>query len=347
MKHDAERDSSLTSAPRSQLTAWLFVFTPLPASFFWPGVLLPALLIAFISEGSKFLFLDTAACRSALWYPSGTDSLPVVAQSCHLGKTSYYAMAATAAFFICLIMVCVLSPKKRELDENFGGESFYMDGNGGELDTSLEDDHLHEIDLNLSNINHEDSFLVMRARSGSDYASSLDEGRSFEYAYPGAIENDFFAMINNNGENNVEQRAMFNGRGNPTTTSLDITSQEDQDDGPDEACTSPASANVSLSSQSNKRARLSIGARVVSEARLSMAEDMQSQTDSATDDLIDKCVLDLTRSFQTDELELFEPDDETDSQPGNEDEFFPQPQAATNTQPKPVAIAERLPASPR
>lgn len=259
-------------------------------------------------------------------------------------------MAATAAFFVSLVMVCILSPKKRELDENFGEESLYMDGNGGELDTSLEDDHLNEIDLNLSNINHEDSFLVMQTRSGTDdYASSFDEGGSFEYAYPDTTENDsFFAMINNNGENNIEQRANFNGLEKPTVASLDIASHQDEDDGPDEICTSPASGNDALSPRHDKQARPSVGTRVVSEARLAMAEDMQSQTDTVSDDLIDKCVLDLTRSFQTDELEVFEPDDETDSQPGDDDEFFPHsPEATAASQPESVVFAEHPPTSPR
>lgn len=332
------------------MTAWLFVFTPLPAGFFWPGVLLPALLIAFISEGSKFLFLDTAACRSDLWYPSGIDSQPQVAQSCQLGKTSYFAIAATTAFFASLVVVCIWSPKKRELDDNFGQDSLYMDGNGGELDTSLEDDHLHEIDLNLSNINHEDSFLVMQTRSGSDYASSIDEGRSFEYAYPGTIENDsFFAMIHTNGDTNVEQGDTFDDYGRPTTQSLDIILDENRDDGPDEVCKSPAVADSygALSIHLDKEARQLEGTRVVSEARLSIAEDLQSQADSVTDDLIDKCVLDLTKSFQTDELEVYEPDDETDSQPGNEEESLHRPLEATATLPESVVVVQHVPKSPR
>ena len=296
------------------------------------------------------MFLDTAACRSALWYPSGTDSPPQVAQSCQLGRTSYLAIAAAAAFFASLVVVCIWSPSKRELDDNFGEESLYMDGNGGELDTSLEDDHLHEIDLNLSNINHEDSFLVVQSRSGSDYAASVDEGHSFEYAYPGTIENgSFFTMIHNNGDSNVEKRHMFDGYGRPTTESLETAPHENRDDGPDEVCKSPAADTSygALTKHLDKEARPHAGTRVVSEARLSMAEDMQSQADSVTDDLIDKCVLDLTKSFQTDELELYEPDDETDSQPGNEDEFLPPPMEATAKLPESVVVIQHVPKSPR
>lgn len=35
------------------IVAWLLVLTPTPACFIWPGVMLPAVMLAFLAEGSK------------------------------------------------------------------------------------------------------------------------------------------------------------------------------------------------------------------------------------------------------------------------------------------------------
>ena len=103
------------------LTVWLFVLTPLPDCFVWPGVLLPALLAAFLAEGSKFLFFDTTVCRNNIWYPPGEDSLPQSA-SCTLGNTAKYAIGATAVFFFCLAIVCLRSPERRDLEDHYGSD---------------------------------------------------------------------------------------------------------------------------------------------------------------------------------------------------------------------------------
>lgn len=94
--------------------------SPLPASFFWPGVLLPSLMAAFLAEGSKFLLFDVSLCRNPVWYPVGTNSEPVVAEECSLGKTSYYCIASGATFFLCVLIVCLKAPQKRLLDSDYG-----------------------------------------------------------------------------------------------------------------------------------------------------------------------------------------------------------------------------------
>ena len=319
------------------------MFTPFPTRFIWAGGLLPTLLIAFISEGSKFLFLDTAFCRSPVWYPSGTDSFPQMASSCYLGKSANFSIAAIVTFFVSVLLVCFLSPTKRELDHTFGEDRFYMDGNGCELDTSLEDDHLHEIDLNLSNISHEDSFLVIQNRVGSEYASSLGEGNSFEYSYPIANENDtFFGIIND-----VEQGTIFEDQERPAQLSLDITSYDSQDNRSKGSSDCLPDDEDPASTHDDKENRPSIGTKGISDSRMAMAEDMKVRNEISSDDVIQKCVLDLTRSFHTDDVEVFENDDESDSQPGDdEDQHFAKERSGM-TEPSMIEFAHQSPSSAR
>ena len=104
----------------ASLTSWIMVATPAPTSCLWPGLLLPSVLMAFIAEGSKFLFFDNALCRSAIWYPSGVDSLPISAESCKLGPSALYSVAAGTLQLVVLLAVCLKAPERRELDPDFG-----------------------------------------------------------------------------------------------------------------------------------------------------------------------------------------------------------------------------------
>ena len=100
-------------------TSWLLTVTPLPASFFWPGVLLPASILAMLSGGAKFLFFDAKICSEELWFADGDES-PVAPQSCNMGDSAVYAVASVAAYFLCTILICVRSPTKRTLDPDYG-----------------------------------------------------------------------------------------------------------------------------------------------------------------------------------------------------------------------------------
>ena len=110
--------SSLAAA----ILAWLFCITPLPASYLWPGMLLPLVMFAFIAEGSKFLLFDIGLCRNALWYPSGVDSLPQSAADCTLGPTAYFVISAGVVLLLSLFLVCLQSPHARELDPYYGAQ---------------------------------------------------------------------------------------------------------------------------------------------------------------------------------------------------------------------------------
>jgi hypothetical protein len=100
-------------------TVWLLTITPLPASFFWPGVLLPAVVLAMATGAAKFIFFDAMICSEDLWYMD-ESSPPVPPQSCEIGESAVFGIASTVAYFLCTILICFKSPRKRKLDENFG-----------------------------------------------------------------------------------------------------------------------------------------------------------------------------------------------------------------------------------
>ncbi|KAL9188751.1 hypothetical protein ACHAXT_007129 [Thalassiosira profunda] len=100
-------------------TAWLLTVTPLPVAFFWPGVLLPACLLAMCAGAAKFLFFNAELCTDPLWF-AGNSTEPVAAQSCDIGESSVFGIASVCAFFFCCVLICFRSPQKRPLDESFG-----------------------------------------------------------------------------------------------------------------------------------------------------------------------------------------------------------------------------------
>ena len=113
-----------------KISTWLFVVSPLPARFFWPVVVLPSLVASFLAEASKFLFYDTSICRKTVWFPPGTESLPRTAE-CSLGATAIYGIASGIIFLICLILVCLKAPNRRDLEPNYG-----LDVENGNIDTA-------------------------------------------------------------------------------------------------------------------------------------------------------------------------------------------------------------------
>ena len=100
-------------------TVWLLIVTPLPASFFWPGVLLPAVVLAMLAGVANFIFFDTHICTEPLYFVD-ESSPPLAAQSCDIGASSVSAMASVAGYFVCTLLICFRGPKRRVLDPAFG-----------------------------------------------------------------------------------------------------------------------------------------------------------------------------------------------------------------------------------
>lgn len=106
----------------STIIVWLMVVTPLSVGIFWPTLLLPLVMVAFIAEGSKFLLFDISMCGNSIWLPSGVDSIPQTADSCTLGTSAIYGMVSGALFLVALLLVCLYTPQRRTLDPQYGQE---------------------------------------------------------------------------------------------------------------------------------------------------------------------------------------------------------------------------------
>jgi hypothetical protein len=105
------------------LTTWIIIFFPLPVFCIWPAIVLPCSMLGFIAEGSKFLIFDIALCRNAVWFPSGIDSLPAQAETCSMGESAYFGIAAGVVSLISLLAICLKAPEKRRLDPDYGLQS--------------------------------------------------------------------------------------------------------------------------------------------------------------------------------------------------------------------------------
>jgi hypothetical protein len=125
-------------------------------------------MAAFLAEGSKFLFFDTSICRSTVWFPSGAESLPRVAESCVLGATGQYSIAAGAVFFTALILVCLKAPEKRLLKKHYGSNDY---DDQGDLESGNEYGHSDGsfgVTIDHMYIEGRDSYDEHRLNTGGD-----------------------------------------------------------------------------------------------------------------------------------------------------------------------------------
>lgn len=102
------------------IVIWMMIITPIPSCFFWPGVLLPAVLLQLLSGSARFVFFDTQICHEQLWVPDGENAVPVQAESCTLMTDSIISIATSVLSLTNVLMICLRAPKRRQLDENYG-----------------------------------------------------------------------------------------------------------------------------------------------------------------------------------------------------------------------------------
>lgn len=264
----------LTLVPK--MTAWLFVITPIPVYFFWPGFLLPSLMAAFLTEGSKFLIFDTKVCRSTAWFPSGTDSLPRVAEECSMGETGAYAIASVSLFFVALILVCLKAPEKRPLEPNYG--------------TDFESDE-----------------YPAPKKHGQDHLGVLEEN----HIYPDAVEETHLSVVSGMTHPTMPTVPLHIERQPFTPNSKSSIDPDDShyyddpyvgdgvyDDGSSCHFHKQYYDESSLAGRSfASGAPRSVAPVVVSESRLRTKEKMQRNTEENSTELIDKFVRELNVRF--------------------------------------------------
>ena len=106
------------------------VISPIPVCFVWPGILLPASLVAFLGGAAKFLFFDIEICRSNLWLPDGDDITPITAESCSLGMDATLSIISSILSLACVLLVCIKAPKRKEFHDS---KEIVYPGYGGDI----------------------------------------------------------------------------------------------------------------------------------------------------------------------------------------------------------------------
>lgn len=247
----------------ASFTCWTIVLFPVPVNCLWSAVVLPAIMLAFIAEGSKFLIFDIALCRNPVWYPSGIDSLPAEAGSCTLGESAYIGIAACLVHLSGLLSVCLRAPEKRRLDPLFGIKST-------EKVEDLEQDSNSGKDNDSGNNPYED-----------DEPSVLDD----EIYTPGPSPASVPHVSNENyTKSNVIDTSLNDSM---STGSNDMYSLKQ----------TTASTKFTGESKVHSNEKDSAPLRV-SESRLSVLSKMQLNQTSEPSDMIEKLVSDLDSSLQ-------------------------------------------------
>ena len=273
-------------------------------------------MAAFLAEGSKFLFFDSAICRNTVWFPSGADSLPRVADECTLGLTGHYAIAAGTVFFLSLILVCLKAPEKRILESHYGTDNEHSDhdlemdhhdyaasvGSYGEGSVYDDDDQEH-------GGSYEESHSQQVARIGSSHTnvqeleysprSKRNKGGP-EYGFHSEKGGSFFVS------KTVDEASNDTDAQKPTkdeAKDLAVSRMRTLDSSEDKYRANPMDSTENGSAddryQPTKPAPTIVAVdQTISESRKKTIEKMELNTVAGSDDLIEKFVSDLNLSFQ-------------------------------------------------
>lgn len=317
------------------MTSWLFLFSPLPVSLFWPGLLLPAVLVAFLAEGSKFLMFDTAVCRTALWTPTGVDSLAQRAETCDLGTTAVHTIVSGCIFFIALMFVCLKAPEKRDLDVHYGLKYDNKDPMDGSADVESQLSGVNDYESQGSYPRGSDVYIVAESVSHTDRSVDYESvgGRSGRSGHSGSRRGRSSGLrrgrsdlkIGRSETSSVHSEAFSYGRDGRRASRHGRDGRESKSAArfPDDCSRDDVAESVDLSKQQShlvshgdsmdasfddRMTAAEIAIRRseqqrISESRVSKIEKMELSSASQSEDLIEKFVSDLNLSFQQDEME--------------------------------------------
>lgn len=237
---------------------------------------MPSLMAAFVSEGSKFLFFDTSICRNSIWFPAGTESLGHLAESCSLGDTGKYTIAAASIFFLSLVAVCLKTPQMRPLEPNYGFDfenGDHMETSDDFNDTGSERDHCGSVSQLESDV---------EAADASDHSVTT---KGYDSDIP-AVEFAASGSVHDEDELVIHRRRSLDSHKNRK-------SKEEEDDrcNPKKPSSAATLSNV-----------VAPNTPLVSESRLLTAQKlaMNATPSSSRQDLIDKFVSEFDAFFEKD-----------------------------------------------
>jgi hypothetical protein len=295
------------------------------SSFFFScsiyGTKFTALMAAFLSEGSKFLFFDTSVCRNTVWFPSGADSLPRVAESCELGPTGYYSIAGGAIFFLCLIIVCLKAPEMRKLNSDYGTD---FDRGDSDVESAMDRRHYgpsevsygesaDRYDMEGSEEENQSRGSPAIDRTGTGRTANEDEQ---EVSYN--KDSAFFTAPKKGVQDNSSSEGSGDGRDQSSQHKRQVSA--DCRDGADDLmksrmktldsaedrCTSNPKDNHEKEKADDRydptkpkpQPLTPLKDQRISESRVNTIEKMELNTSADADDMIEKFVTDLNLSYQ-------------------------------------------------
>lgn len=246
-------------------------------------------MAAFLAEGSKFLVFDATLCRNTVWFPSGTNSSPQVAEDCVLGSTSFLVVASGAIFFLCVLLVCLKAPEKRILESDYGtrtdldiGESDLENAQRGSrvVPRYDEEDRMYnqdpDFDLSLKTGSLDD-----KSATGSRHLSQDDSDHRYDPVEYGESLSAQFSGEFQNEELVYERMKNLDGDQSFQKEDADNDSYDDR--------YNPKKPAPAPSDQDDEHS--------VSESRLHAAERLKLSTNTESNELIDNFVNEVNNSF--------------------------------------------------